>query len=200
MTGFEKVFKLLRKEEKRTGSDYTATVTRVGKGTAYVQIAGAEITDTPVSMSIDAKPGDQVRVRVNGGKAWLTGNDSNPPNNSTAEIEETAKQVKDVSKQIETITGQLKTFLPRNMAVKRAEVYNNVVSLSSGDNNITFTLPDDLRTSLGVRIDMAWPSSTWTNAAVTICKDGTLIDGIGYVDVYSGSAQSFRLILSVLYV
>lgn len=87
MTGFEKVFHLLKKDEKRTGSDYTATVTRVDKGTAYVQIAGAEITDTPVSMSIDAKPGDQVRVRVNNGKGWLTGNDSRPPDNAAAEIE-----------------------------------------------------------------------------------------------------------------
>ena len=200
MTGFEKVFHLLKKEEKRTGSDYTATVSRVGKGVAYVQIAGAEITDTPVSMSIDAKPGDQVRVRVNGGKAWLTGNDSNPPNNSTAEIEETAKQVKDVSKQIETITGQLKTFLPRNMGVKRAEVFNDGVALLAKDNHITFALPDDLKISLGVRIDMAWPASTWTNAVVTICKDGTLIDGAGYVDIYSGSAQNFGLVLSILYI
>ena len=200
MTGFEKVFHLLKKEEKRTGSDYTATVSRVGKGVAYVQIAGAEITDTPVSMSIDAKPGDQVRVRVNGGKAWLTGNDSNPPNNSTAEIEETAKQVKDVSKQIETISGQLKTFLPRNMGVKRAEVYNDNVALLAQDNHITFALPEDLRTPLGIHIDMAWPMSTWTNAVVTICKDGTLIDGAGYADIYSGSAQTFRLVLSLLYI
>ena len=200
MTGFEKVFHLLKKEEKRTGSDYTATVSRVGKGVAYVQIAGAEITDTPVSMSIDAKPGDQVRVRVNGGKAWLTGNDSNPPNNSTAEIEATTKQVKDVSKQVETITGQLKTFLPRNMSVKRAVVYSDSVALRAQDNHITFALPDDLRTPLGVRIDMAWPMSTWTNAAVTICKDGTLIEGAGYVDICSGSAQTFGLVLSLLYI
>lgn len=200
MTGFEKVFHLLKKEEKRTGSDYTATVSRVGKGVAYVQIAGAEITDTPVSMSIDAKPGDQVRVRVNGGKAWLTGNDSHPPNDSTAEVEETAKQIKDVSKQIETITGQLKTFLPRNMGVKRAEVYNDNVALQAKDNRITFALPDDLKTPLGVRIDMAWPMSTWTGAVVAISKDGTTIDGAGYVDVYSGSAQTFRLVLSLLYI
>ncbi|MBR2653272.1 MAG: hypothetical protein IKD59_01845, partial [Lachnospiraceae bacterium] len=74
MTAFEKLFGLIRKNEKRTGSDYTATVTRVKDGIAYVQITGAEITDTPVAMSVDAKAGDQVRVRVNGGKAWLTGN------------------------------------------------------------------------------------------------------------------------------
>ena len=200
MTGFEKVFHLLKKEEKRTGSDYTATVSRVGKGVAYVQIAGAEITDTPVSMSIDAKPGDQVRVRVNGGKAWLTGNDSNPPNNSTAEVEETAKQVKDITKQLETVNGTIKTLLPKSLAVKRAEVYNNNVALLAQDNHITFALPDDLRTPLGVLIDMAWPMSTWTNAVVAISKDGTLIDGAGYADIYSGSAQTFRLVLSLLYI
>ena len=98
MTAFEKLFGLIRKNEKRTGSDYTATVTRVKDGTAYVQITGAEITDTPVAMSVDAKAGDQVRVRVNGGKAWLTGNDTRPPNDSTADLEKVSNTTENLQK------------------------------------------------------------------------------------------------------
>ena len=79
MNGFEKLFDLLKKEEKRTGSDYTGTVTKVDGQIAYVRIDGAEISDTPVALSIDASPGDKVRVRVNNGRAWLTGNDTSPP-------------------------------------------------------------------------------------------------------------------------
>lgn len=98
MTAFEKLFGLIRKNEKRTGSDYTATVTRVKDGIAYVQITGAEITDTPVAMSVDAKAGDQVRVRINGGKAWLTGNDTRPPNDSTTDLEKVSNTTENLQK------------------------------------------------------------------------------------------------------
>jgi hypothetical protein len=121
MTGFEKVFHLLKKEEKRTGSDYTATVSRVSNGIAYVQIAGAEITDTPVSMSIDAKPGDQVRVRVNDGKAWLTGNDTRPPDNKSAEID----AITEISKE----QGQKLKELEKNVAKNMPAVGTSVADL-----------------------------------------------------------------------
>ena len=109
MTAFEKLFGLIRKNEKRTGSDYTATVTRVKDGTAYVQITGAEITDTPVAMSVDAKVGDQVRVRVNGGKAWLTGNDTRPPNDSTADLEKVSNATDNLQKSV----GSLEKMVDR---------------------------------------------------------------------------------------
>lgn len=77
----------LLKQEKKTGTDYTGTVTRVNGKTAYVRLTGSDIMDTPVSLSIDAKVGDTVRVRVANGKAWLTGNDTKPPTHDTEKIE-----------------------------------------------------------------------------------------------------------------
>ena len=71
----------LKKMLAQTGSDYTATVTKVEGDTAYVQIAGSDISDTPVALSINADVGDRVRVRVANGKAWITGNDTLPPSN-----------------------------------------------------------------------------------------------------------------------
>ena len=68
--------------DEQTGSDYTAKVTRVEGQTAYVQITGSDIADTPVAMSISCKPGDSVRVRVADGKAWITGNDTSPPSDN----------------------------------------------------------------------------------------------------------------------
>lgn len=76
------LFELLTKKEK-SGSDYTGTVTRVDGKTAYVQFDGSSITDTPVALSIGAKAGDSVRVRVADGRAWLVGNDDAPPNDSS---------------------------------------------------------------------------------------------------------------------
>ncbi len=73
----------IKKMLTTTGSDYTATVTKVEGDTAYVQIAGSDISDTPVALSINADVGDRVRVRVANGKAWITGNDSSPPTDDT---------------------------------------------------------------------------------------------------------------------
>lgn len=86
MNGISQILNLLRKETKSTGTDYVGTVTRVEGNTAYVRLAGADIDDTPVKMSISAQKGDTVRVRVNKGKAWITGNDTLPPTNDTAEV------------------------------------------------------------------------------------------------------------------
>jgi hypothetical protein len=76
------LFELLAKKEN-TGSDYTGTVTRVEGNTAFVRFSGSDIDDTPVSLSIGAKEGDTVRVRVADGRAWLVGNDTAPPNDSS---------------------------------------------------------------------------------------------------------------------
>ena len=76
------LFELLAKKEN-TGSDYTGTVTRVEGSTAFVRFNGSDIDDTPVSLSIGAKEGDTVRVRVADGRAWLVGNDTAPPNDSS---------------------------------------------------------------------------------------------------------------------
>ena len=87
MNEFKKLFGVIREKNKSPGSDYTGTVTKVERGTAYVQLTGSEITDTPAVMSIDAKPGDRVRVRIRNGKAWITGNDTAPPTNDTKAIQ-----------------------------------------------------------------------------------------------------------------
>ena len=58
--------------------DTQAEVTRVDGGTAWVRIPGSD-GETPVQMSINARAGDTVRVRVSGGHAWTVGNDTAPP-------------------------------------------------------------------------------------------------------------------------
>lgn len=96
---------LLRMLSKKTqtGSDYTGTVTKVKGKTAYVQFTGSDITDTPVSMSIDCKAGDRVRVRVNGGRAWITGNDTAPPSNDEKKIQEVRRDNDRLMKRIKAV-------------------------------------------------------------------------------------------------
>ena len=62
--------------------DTSAEVVRVDGSTAWVHIPGG-VDETPVQLSIDAKAGDSVNVRVSGGRAWITGNGSRPPTDDT---------------------------------------------------------------------------------------------------------------------
>ena len=68
----------LKEKKKPSGYDTAAVVKRIEDGTAWVAIEGG-IDETPVKLSIDAKPGDNVNVRLSGGRAWITGNNTAPP-------------------------------------------------------------------------------------------------------------------------
>ncbi len=70
----------IRNADKAKTSPYdtTATVRRVESGIAWVHIPGG-VDETPVKLTIAAKPGDTVQVRVSGGRAFLVGNASAPP-------------------------------------------------------------------------------------------------------------------------
>lgn len=62
--------------------DTAATVVRVEGGTAWVHIPGG-VDETPVKLTVDAKQGDTVQVRVSGGRAFLVGNATAPPTDDT---------------------------------------------------------------------------------------------------------------------
>ena len=70
--------------------DSVAEVRRVEGDTAWVHIAGG-VDETPVKLTIAAKAGDMVQVRVGGGRAWITGNASAPPTDDKTAI--TAKSL-----------------------------------------------------------------------------------------------------------
>jgi len=112
------LFKQFKKDiKKSTGTDYTATVTRVENGVAYVQLTGAPISDTPATMSVFARPGDKVRVRVRNGKAWVTGNDTLPPSNEKKEVAtKMSKDMSDRSKHIVIKDGIMK-FIANTLCV-----------------------------------------------------------------------------------
>ena len=63
---------------KTTAYDTPATVRRIEGDTAWVHIPGG-VDETPVKLTISAKEGDQVQVRVSGGSAFMVGNGTNPP-------------------------------------------------------------------------------------------------------------------------
>lgn len=88
----EKFVKAFQKASrpKTQGYDTQAEVRRVEGGTAWVHIPGG-VDETPVKLTIDAKAGDNVQVRVSGGKAFLVGNATAPPTDNTVANEANSK-------------------------------------------------------------------------------------------------------------
>ena len=78
--------------------DTAATVVRVEGDTAWVHIPGG-VDETPVRMTMNARPGDTVQVRVSGGRAWLTGNATSPPTDDATAIraKDTAVKAQDTA-------------------------------------------------------------------------------------------------------
>lgn len=124
------IIKKIDEKTKPTGSSYTGKVTRVEGQTAYVQFDGSDINDTPVRLSIGAKPGDEVRVRVEKGRAWLTGNDTSPPNDSSDVLKALENTSEKLEKRIKDSSGN--TSLIRQTAERiMTEVRSIAGSVSS---------------------------------------------------------------------
>lgn len=95
MNEFVKEIASAMKESKTKAYDTVAKVLRVDEKTAYVHIDGGA-DETPAQMTINCKTGDTVKIRVSGGKAWLTGNITAPPTDDSVAIKanKTATKVK----------------------------------------------------------------------------------------------------------
>jgi hypothetical protein len=83
LNDFVKEIASAMKQSKTKAYDTVAKVLRVDEKTAYVHIDGGA-DETPAQMAINCKSGDTVKIRVSGGKAWLTGNLTSPPTDDTA--------------------------------------------------------------------------------------------------------------------
>ena len=68
--------------EKTSAYDTNAEVVRVEDGVIWAKFAGG-VEETPIEKTINAKVGDQIKVRVAGGRAWAQGNASAPPTDDT---------------------------------------------------------------------------------------------------------------------
>lgn len=82
----KELYSAMTKKDERVPKPYDteATVVREEGDTIWVKIPGG-IDETPVRKTINAKPGDNVQVRVANGRAWVMGNSTNPPtDDSTA--------------------------------------------------------------------------------------------------------------------
>ena len=95
------------KQSKTKAYDTVAKVLRVDEKTAYVHIDGGA-DETPAQMAINCRTGDTVKIRVSGGKAWITGNITAPPTDDSVAIKanKTATKVKKSYENFKDITEE----------------------------------------------------------------------------------------------
>ena len=74
------LIKAIRDDRKSGTYGFTrnAEVVSINEDGAFVKFKGSDIV-TPVTMAISAKVGDTVTTRVSDGRAWVTGNVTDPP-------------------------------------------------------------------------------------------------------------------------
>lgn len=125
MNEFVKEIALTMKESKTKPYDTVAKVLRVDERTAYVHIDGGA-DETPAQMAINCKSGDTVKIRVSGGKAWLTGNLTSPPTDDTA-----AEKVKQSHERFKK--GTVKNFgLQNEKIINAAKTATNFIDYIDG--------------------------------------------------------------------
>lgn len=95
------------KGKKTRAYDTAAEVRRIVGNTAFVHIPGG-VPETPVKLTIDAKVGDTVQVRVANSTAWLVGNSTAPPTDDTKakEADANAGKAMTKAKEAETIAEE----------------------------------------------------------------------------------------------
>lgn len=105
--------KSLKANDRKTSAyDTQATIRRIEGNTAWVHIPGG-VDETPVQLTINAKEGDQVQVRVSGGRAFLVGNATAPPTDDgyarqmsmslSGDLKDTNKALRGLGRIVETV-------------------------------------------------------------------------------------------------
>lgn len=205
-----------RSNQKKTSSyDTTGTVTRIEGDTAWVHIPGG-VDETPVKMTISAKAGDTVQVRVGGGSAWLTGNATAPPTDDTAShraVTLASSAMKTIKNLFQTVEGVSDTAIAAAdaavIAMASADGKSTVYHSASAPTGGTYKTGDTwFNSSEGYAI-YTWNGSIWVkeelgedaiaDLSITNAKiaNGTIQNAkIGTVDagkITSGTIDTARL-------
>lgn len=119
-------------EKKTSAYDTPATVRRVEDGVAWVHIPGG-VDETPVKLTVNAVEGDEVQVRVGGGRAWIVGNATSPPtDDSTAlyvdrRVNKVVENITEVNTHVENLeadNANIKILVAEKASINDLEASN----------------------------------------------------------------------------
>jgi len=183
-------------QSRTSGYDTTATVTRIEGSTAWVHIPGGVI-ETPAQLTISAKAGDAVQVRVADGSAWITGNATAPPTDdrtavAATVVAQTAQQAADtVSAKVAVIEkayiteATVETLLADYASIDYLEAnYATITELHTGYAQINLANIDTANISKASIKDLF--------TEVGLIASATIVDGkiTGYLDAVNVNAAN----------
>lgn len=115
------IIEAMNASQKRTSAyDTEAEIVRVDGDTAWVHIAGG-VSETPVALTINAKKGDKVQVRVTNGGAWIMGNATAPPTDDAKANEADKKAAEAKYLAVDAADAAIKADIAAQDAVGSAE-------------------------------------------------------------------------------
>ena len=159
----KQIMAAMPQQPKTSAYDTQATVRRIEDGVAWVHIPGG-VDETPVRLTVNARSGDTVQVRVSGGRAFLVGNQTAPPTD-----DRTARSAAQTAKSAqETATSASKVAVQASTDATEAKATANAASATAGGAVVSDTM-HYLATALpsGVTIN----TSGWTTTVQTITTD-----------------------------
>lgn len=148
-------------DRKTSAYDTQATIRRIEGGTAWVHIPGG-VDETPVQLTINAKEGDQVQVRVSGGRAFLVGNATAPPTDDRTAIRATnyAQQAQQTATAAQNVAQTASNNA--SAAVRRAQQAYEAAEASVASDTMHY-----LATNLSTGVTVDTPGWTTTTQTIT---------------------------------
>lgn len=152
--------------QKTSAYDSTAEVTRVEGDTIWVHLAGG-VTETPVRKTISARPGDTVQVRVSGGRAWIQGNETNPPTDDTAANKAAADAVRANAAAQSAVQSATTASVAASQAVETANSVRGIAEEAAADAAAAQTSAEQAATAAATADSKATAAGTAAAAAQT---------------------------------
>ena len=159
----KQIMAAMPQQPKTSAYDTQATVRRIEDGVAWVHIPGG-VDETPVRLTVNARSGDTVQVRVSGGRAFLVGNQTAPPTD-----DRTARSAAQTAKSAqETATSASKVAVQASTDATEAKATANAASATAGGAVVSDTM-HYLATALSSGVTINTPG--WTTTVQTITTD-----------------------------
>lgn len=172
--------------KKTEAYDTTGTVVRVEEGTAWVHLPGG-VDETPVNLTVDAKEGDTVQIRVGGGSAWIVGNHTSPPTDDRVAIAARTVATQAQESAITAVTEATEAKVTANTAKESADGKSTIYRQADAPTGGTYKSGDTwFDTDDGNKI-YSWDGTEWVpgligtsaidDAAITNAKISNLDAG-----------------------
>lgn len=137
-------------QKKTSAYDTEAEIVRVDGNTAWVHIAGG-VSETPVALTINAKKGDKVQVRVTNGGAWIMGNATAPPTDDAKADEADKKAAEAKYLAVDAADAAIKADIAAQDAVSSAETARTAAEtaqeIAEGVESIAVQAQEDAETA-----------------------------------------------------